>query len=665
MEKKIVLVDSYQKYTTQIIKDLTSFGYECVLKASGKDVFNYLETDLPDLLIINTELQNSDGVELLTQIKSHPVYFDIPVVMMTDQVHDNVLETCFSFGCDNFIMLPSEKFILRTAIKTVFEKLGFVRKIELQRDELKMQRNIAIEKGRELQRSERRLQGLFNTSKAGIAMSDINAAFIFTNSVYPELFGYTSEEILKMTHFQLIPFINLEEVKNHYKMLLSGEVENLNLIRQYLRKNGTLFWGHISVSVIRNEKGIPESIVSYLADIDSFKKNEVKISLANQNIQAALTYAKRIQDALLPSRKLISDLFPEHFVFYKPKEIVSGDFYWAKKVDEYYLIAAADCTGHGVPGAFMSLLFISMLNEIGNRKKISQASRILEELKNSLQNTINRSSGTDVIQDGMDIALCVYNSQTNVLQYSGAFNSLLMIRGGELKEYKADSMPIGFWRGNVMFTNHEIQLKEGDVFYIFSDGFYDQIGGEKNRKFMKGNFRNLLQTIHLKPFKVQETFLIETITNWIGNNEQVDDILVIGFQCKPASKESLHVEYFWEAYTILIADDELNNFKLLEEIFRSSKANLIWAKNGAEAVEICKLNGQIDLILMDILMPITDGIAATKQIREFNNKIPIIVQTALSESNTKSKSFEAGCDDYVSKPINRKELLSTVSKFLI
>jgi PAS domain S-box-containing protein len=663
MQKKILIIDSDNKYTPDLIQDLESFGYECVEKNTEKEFFNYLENDLTDLIIINTEFNDVDGVELLTKIKSHPVYYDIPVVMMTENVDDNVLENCFGFGCDNFIMLPPEKYTLRTSIKTVFEKLGFVRKIQLQRDELKMQRNIAIEKGRELQRSERRLNGLINTSMAGIAMSDINSSFIFTNSVYPLLFGYTYEEILKMTHFQLVPLKDLEEVRNHYKMLLSGELENLDFIRQYLRKDGTLFWGHISVSVIRNEKGKPESIVSYLADIDSFKKREVQISLANQNIQAAMTYAKRIQDALLPSKKLISELFPENFILYKPKEIVSGDFYWAKKVDEYYLIAAGDCTGHGVPGAFMSLLFTSMLNEIGSRKKISQANRILEELKNSLQNILNKSSANKIIQDGMDIALCIYNSETNVLQYAGAFNPLYMFRNNELKEYKADSMPIGFWRGDVMFTNYEIQPKEDDIFYIFSDGYFDQTGGEKSRKFMKGNFRNLLQSIHLKTFAEQENILSETIKNWIGNTEQVDDILVIGFKCKPAAKE-IQTDRFWGAYTILIADDEANNFKLLEEILRNSKVKLIWAKNGAEAVEICKINQNIDLVLMDILMPVTDGIQAMKQIREFDKKIPIIVQTALSESNTKTKSFEAGCDDYVSKPINRKELLATIAKFL-
>ena len=397
------------------------------------------------------------------------------------------------------LFYPTDKLILKIRIKSAFEKLGFIRKIQLQRDELKVQRKISKTREKELDKSYKQYQALINTSLSGIAVSNTRGEFVFTNKIFPDLFGYSESEILGMTHFQLVCKDCVTEVQKKYKELIAGKVDFLEKVREYLRKDSSKFWGHISVSVIKDEKGFPESIVSFLTNIDKLKSNEQQLIHAKNNSESSLTYAKRIQNALLPDVSDIVKHIKDFFVFFRPKEVVSGDFFWWKKINNFYLIAAADCTGHGVSGAFMSLLFISMLNEYSANRKIINAANILEILRANLQILLNKEGNSEIIQDGMDIALCVYDIHKQNLQYAGAFNPLIYFRDGKMIEIKGDAMPVGLWRNKKKYKNHDIDVKEGDIFYIFSDGFYDQPGGQSNRKFMKGNFRKLLKKIHFSP----------------------------------------------------------------------------------------------------------------------------------------------------------------------
>jgi serine phosphatase RsbU (regulator of sigma subunit) len=214
-------------------------------------------------------------------------------------------------------------------------------------------------------------------------------------------------------------------------------------------------------------------------------------------IISSILYAKRIQSAILPPEAYITELLNENFIFYKPKEIVSGDFYWIKQVKHYIILVSADCTGHGVPGAFMSMLGISCLNEIVQNREVTQANQILNELRKEIKHSLRQTGKKEESRDGMDIALCVIDSKTNILQYSGANTPLYVISNsnGEslLKEINADPMPVGVhFSSDKPFTNHEIQLEIGDTFYIFSDGFIDQNGGNNNYKFSSEKFKKLL-----------------------------------------------------------------------------------------------------------------------------------------------------------------------------
>ena len=252
-----------------------------------------------------------------------------------------------------------------------------------------------------------------------------------------------------------------------------------------------------------------------------------------EEIISSIQYAKKIQSAVLPPETYITELLNENFIFYKPKEIVSGDFYWVRQVKHYIIVVAADCTGHGVPAAFMSMLGISYLNEIVQRREVTQANQVLNELRKEIKQSLRQTGKREESRDGIDIALCIIDTKTNRMQYSGAYSPLYVIsnNNGEsvLKEFKADLMPVGVhFSIDKSFTNHEIQLEIGDTIYISTDGFTDQVGGTDHARFGSKNFKKLLTDIHDRPMYEQKEILDQTLNKWMGEHPQRDDILVIG-----------------------------------------------------------------------------------------------------------------------------------------
>jgi serine phosphatase RsbU (regulator of sigma subunit) len=254
-----------------------------------------------------------------------------------------------------------------------------------------------------------------------------------------------------------------------------------------------------------------------------------QIAYQKKHITDSIMYAKRIQTALIPSLELFSDKL-DHFVLYKPLDIVSGDFYWVSNKDNIQVIIAADCTGHGVPGAFMSMLGVTMLNEIVNGKQIIKPEEILENLRNGIIKSLNQAVDEDTVKDGMDIAVCVIDFQENILWFSGANNPLYLIRGGELIHYRADKMPAAIHYKMQPFTIHKIELQKGDAFYIFSDGFADQFGGPNQKKFMSAHLKEALIEISGKPMLEQGEKLNQIFEDWRGSNPQVDDVTLIGIR---------------------------------------------------------------------------------------------------------------------------------------
>ncbi len=275
-----------------------------------------------------------------------------------------------------------------------------------------------------------------------------------------------------------------------------------------------------------------EEVVLQKKEIER-KNNELEIIY--KHITDSIRYAKRLQQAILPPDTIVKRAFPNSFVLFKPKDIVSGDFYWTGRKGNKSYVAAVDCTGHGVPGAFMSIVGYNLLREIinGSNNELTP-SIIMDRMSEGVIRTLHaKGGGVDSslqTKDGMDMSLCILDHDTLELNYAGAFNPLYLVRSGKITSYKADKFPVGY-RGDdqiKLFTNKSVQLQKGDTFYLFSDGYADQFGGPEGKKFMVGNFRHLLEHASRLPIEKQKDFLNEKHESWRGTLEQVDDILIIG-----------------------------------------------------------------------------------------------------------------------------------------
>jgi serine phosphatase RsbU (regulator of sigma subunit)/HAMP domain-containing protein len=268
-----------------------------------------------------------------------------------------------------------------------------------------------------------------------------------------------------------------------------------------------------------------EEVVRQKSEIES--KNE-ELEILYKQVTDSIHYAKRIQDTILPAKNKVKQLLPDSFILFKPKDIVSGDFYWIEKKENLVYFAAVDCTGHGVPGAFMSLVGFNVLKDIIKNTSATRPSDILDAMREGVISTMTVDDSKQA-KDGMDMTLCAIDYSKMELQFAAAFNPMILVRNGELILHQANKFPIGAFIGEkTNFDNHVIPLQKGDQIFIFSDGYADQFGGPNGKKFMVGNFRKLLASIASLPSAEQRMKLDETLLNWQGGQEQVDDVLVIG-----------------------------------------------------------------------------------------------------------------------------------------
>lgn len=335
------------------------------------------------------------------------------------------------------------------------------------------------------------------------------------------------------------------------------EKQKLDLLRLELEEKNKQMWA-MSETVYKEKKKMEEQLKEILQEKSALetqkKQNEEKVKMLwdqstaihhekdridklktqveyrHKEIIDSVHYAKKIQQAILPSQELINSFLPDSFIFFKPKNIVSGDFYWAHQVDEnQVLFAAVDCTGHGVPGAFMSIMGYHLLERVVMESNLIEPALILNELSKSVVKSLKQTNELGSVKDGMDIALCKIDFKNYELEYAGAHNSFYLIRNGVLTETKADRKSIGISLSKTdHFFNHKIKLEKGDCLYVFSDGYVDQKGGPDNSKFFYQPFKQLLIDIHQLEMREQKQKLEKIISEWKGEKEQIDDMLVIG-----------------------------------------------------------------------------------------------------------------------------------------
>ncbi|TAD99948.1 MAG: hypothetical protein EAZ97_07340 [Bacteroidetes bacterium] len=279
------------------------------------------------------------------------------------------------------------------------------------------------------------------------------------------------------------------------------------------------------------------AVKKYELEINNQKTD---IEKKSKKITESINYARRIQYAILPSDQEINSFLPNFVVFYQPKDIVSGDFYWFNKVQfdgkTKIFVAVADCTGHGVPGAFMSLIGYNALNEVVSEMKIYEPAQILREVDNKFKNLLKQNETEKEINDGMDIAL--FSLENDQLCFSSAQRTLILIRNGEIQEIKGDKNPIGSYKKypNKKFTDHQIILQENDCVYIYSDGITDQFSADNSKKYGSRQLKEFLLKLEKTPMNMQKKAIQTEIMNWKGDTNQTDDMLILGFEYKNFSK---------------------------------------------------------------------------------------------------------------------------------
>lgn len=382
--------------------------------------------------------------------------------------------------------------------------------------------------------------GFYNIKKSFIAIVFGISALLFFDYLH-EVFGvgiskssdfYDTLKLLRYVFGLLFLYMTiiiyaLQKINTNYETIITEKNNKLK------SKNIEINTQKEEILAQRDEIEAQRNEVE--AQRDEVIAQKAKIEAQNKEITDSILYAKRIQQAVLPSPYVLEEFLPEHFILYKPKNIVSGDFYWFKQIDEFSVIAVADCTGHGVPGAFMSMLGISFLNELVTKIKLSSPDKILERMRKKIKTTLSQTGKTGEQKDGMDMALYIINQKTLELRFAGAYNPLWIVRNtksdsekNELIVLKADRQPIAVHIKERDFTQKQFQLQKNDCLYSFSDGFQDQFGGDKRQKFMSKKFKQLVSEISQKPMQEQKQILDKKFESWRGSIEQVDDVVVLG-----------------------------------------------------------------------------------------------------------------------------------------
>jgi PAS domain S-box-containing protein len=276
---------------------------------------------------------------------------------------------------------------------------------------------------------------------------------------------------------------------------------------------------------------IGQDITTMKAQTQRLTEFNQELHLKQRDFSDSVEYAQRIQHAILPNSERLSHLFDSAFVLYKPKDVVSGDFYWFTETEEHIFVTAGDCTGHGIPGAMLTVLAVNLLREIVQKRGVHDPGQALNLLDQEVIITLSDENGHYKAKDGLDLALVKIHKQTLVMEYAAAFRPVALVRNGQYTELKGERYPIGFFDHlEKNFTTREEQLEQGDAIYLFSDGYVDQFGGDRDKKFSKAKFRNLIESIQDMDMDEQGGFLEYAFRNWKQENPQTDDVVVVGFR---------------------------------------------------------------------------------------------------------------------------------------
>ncbi|MBU0765637.1 MAG: tetratricopeptide repeat protein [Bacteroidetes bacterium] len=376
-----------------------------------------------------------------------------------------------------------------------------------------------------------------------VLITDGNGMMEWVNEGFSRLYGYTLTEFIREIGDNIFDTSTNPQIRQIVEEC-TGKRTSAVYTSYCLNKLGKHIWLQTTLTPILSPEGKLLKLVAIDSDVTKIKEAEEEIKQQKQEITDSIHYASRIQNAILPPEEQLDKVVSEHFIINLPRDIVSGDFYWMAQADNKLILTVADCTGHGVPGAFMSILGVAFLNEIVNTSKELKASYILDKLRRYIIQSLHQTGTTGnseqgihshkAVKDGMDMALCILDIKTKRLQFAGANNPLYLIKNFApvLSEIKPDKMPIGltYTGGDTLFNNNELALEKDDTFYLFSDGFVDQFGGPEGKKFKTRQFKQLLIEHKNRSLREQKEIILNSYRSWKGDFDQIDDILVMGIR---------------------------------------------------------------------------------------------------------------------------------------
>ncbi|MNJ97469.1 Stage II sporulation protein E (SpoIIE) [compost metagenome] len=372
---------------------------------------------------------------------------------------------------------------------------------------------------------------LFDSSPACMSITTEDRIYVRVNKRFIEIYGFDEVEIIGRNAREVGILEPLEHERVSSIIKEKGRIKNETI--HCKSKDGKDVY---AISCIEKmEINGKNYLVSSFLDITPLKQQQQIIEQQHKDILESIRYAKLIQKAIFPSKAQVDAILPESFVLLKPKHIVSGDFYWVEKHANKIFIAACDCTGHGVPGAFISIIGYKLLSKCITDYERTNPAEILNQLNNEFQHANKQviNSGFE-IKDGMDIAICVIDTSKMTMEYAGAYNPIYQVKNGTLNKLATDKIPIHLFTSNTdqKFTNYQISIEPGESYYLFSDGYADQFGGENRKKFNYKNFQDLILSIQNLPMAKQRDVFNKTIEEWkiTSDEEQTDDILILGFK---------------------------------------------------------------------------------------------------------------------------------------
>ncbi|MBS3771244.1 MAG: SpoIIE family protein phosphatase [Bacteroidales bacterium] len=359
---------------------------------------------------------------------------------------------------------------------------------------------------------------------------------IFVDINLPQMNGIDVIRFLKSNHHtQHIPLLVITARNNFQEAFDAGATD---FIQKPLTRNNLIIRTRSALNLVDSYRAIEKQKLEIekrnhkiIRQHESVLRQKEIINRKDKEITADLKYAKRIQDAILPKQSLFSEIFPQHFILNIPKHFVSGDFYWVEKKENKAIIAVGDCTGHGVSGALMHMMALIFLNQVIKNKSLENPNEILEALRDYVISSLHQTGGHGETHDGMDMALCIIDYTHHIIKFAGANNPLYIVNNKGLREIKGDRIPVGInFNYNKPFTTHEIKVDKGDTLYLFTDGFPDQFGGPKGKKFRYKYFKELLIGSNGTALKKQKEILEQTFHKWKEGYEQLDDVLVVGIK---------------------------------------------------------------------------------------------------------------------------------------